>query len=271
MQKIIKEINEEKGIVQITLPDERWYWKSVIDKTIPKATEVFVPSVTWITSFYPKGVAYFKWLANLGWNEAEAAKQAAADKGSKVHKAIVDLIDGKDIPMDAKYVNPSTEQPEELTVEEWEALMSFRDWFVLTKPQVLARESVVFSDEYGYAGTIDIFCKIEGETWLIDFKTGQYIWPSSELQVSAYKHAFEKPIDKLGILQLGYRRNKNLFKLTEVEDQFSLFLAAKQIWAKETTGDAPVQKDLPLILSLKVEEKDEKVESKKLITKKKSI
>ena len=56
MQKIIKEMND--GIVQITIADERWYVKEII-KDKKKETH-FVPSVTWITSYYPKGVAYFK-------------------------------------------------------------------------------------------------------------------------------------------------------------------------------------------------------------------
>ena len=40
------------------------------------------------------------------------------------------------------------------------------------------------------------------------------------------------------------------YKFTEVEDQFPLFLAAKQIWAKETKGQVPHQKDYPLKITL---------------------
>ena len=54
----------------------------------------------------------------------------------------------------------------------------------------------------------------------------------------------------LGILQVGYRRNKAGWKLTEVEDQFPLFLAAKQIWAKECEGVEPFKKDYPLSITL---------------------
>ena len=126
MRKEIRE-TDEKGIVRITTTDERWYWRALqttnAETGLPEVKNVYVPSVTWITSFYPKGVGFYKWLANLGWDEAEAVKQAAGDKGSKVHAAIEDLIDGEEVRLDSRYTNPTTEQEEELSVEEYEALM----------------------------------------------------------------------------------------------------------------------------------------------------
>jgi hypothetical protein len=249
MKKIIREIKEQ-GIVQITIADERWYQKG----------ELFVPSVTWITGHYPKGIAFYKWLADKSWDEAEAIKAAAGDKGSKVHNAIMDLIAGKKIDMDSKYLNPSSGETEELTLEEYECLMSFAEWFNANKPKVLHNEVVVFNEKEGYAGTVDLICKIGKEYWLIDFKTSQNVWPEYELQVSAYKHALKNKKIKLAILQLGYRRNKSSYKFTEIEDKFDLFLAAKQIWANECANVEPKKKDYPssLLLNLKVGEKKTK-------------
>ena len=249
MKKEIREVDKARGIVQITTFDERWYWKAVEDRNIPSVKNLFVPSVTWIAGHYPKGIAFYKWLADKGWDEAEAIKKAAAEKGSKIHQAIDDLIHGKEIAMDAHYQNKSTGQLEDLSVQEYEAILSFADWYNETKPEILASEYVVFNDEYGYAGTVDIKCKIGGKTYIIDLKSGQYIWPEYELQLSAYRHA-EQGIDALAILQVGYKRNKKSFKFTEIEDKFPLFLAAKQIWANECTGQTPKQKDYPLTISL---------------------
>src|SRR5205085_7684493 len=66
------------------------------------------------------------------------------------------------------------------------------------------------------------------------------------------KHAdSESDVTRLGILQVGYKRNKNQkYKLTEITDKFPLFLAAKLIWANECEGVAPLQKDYPLLVSL---------------------
>jgi len=106
----------------------------------------------------------------------------------------------------------------------------------------------------GYAGTVDMVVEIEGELWIIDLKTSQSVWPSHELQVSAYKHAIPMMEDaKLAILQLGYRRNKDGFKFTEINDQYSLFLSTKEIWAKETAGEKPHQKDYPMSINLTAE------------------
>jgi len=237
----MKRVDDEKGIIQITTTDERWYYK--------EKNDIFVPSVTWIASFYPKGVAFYKWLANKGWDEAEALKIAAGDKGSKVHQAICDLIDNKEIKIDSKYINHSIEMLEELSVEEYECVISFADWFKETNPTILNREFVVFNDEMGYTGTVDLLCKIGDKLCLIDIKTSPNIWPEQELQVSAYKHAL-KDINTIAILQVGYKRNKKLFKFTEIEDCFDVFLATKQVWKKETEGIVPLQKDYPLSIKL---------------------
>jgi len=248
MKKIIKE-DKDKGIIQITVCDERWYSKQNEEET------KYVPSVTWITSYYPKGIAYHKWLAQKGWDEAEALKIAAGDKGSKVHSAIVDLLDGNEVTMEAQYFNNSTEEMEELTLEEYEALMSFVAWWrSLVKPRILARELIVFDDDFNYAGTVDLICEINGIPWVIDFKTSQYIWPSHELQVSAYKNVIDKDNvteHKIGILQLGFRKNKRKYKFTEIKDKFDLFLAAKTIWSEECSKIEPLKKDYPTSLTLR--------------------
>lgn len=240
MQKIIEKL--ENGITRVTVCDERWYQKD---------QSGFVPSVTWIAGHYPKGTPFYKWLAEKGWDEAEAIKSSAGNKGSKVHSAIEDLILGKEIKMDSKYMNRSTEQLEELSLEEYECLMSFADWFNATKPKVLRTEFVVFNDKEGYGGTVDLTCEIDGKKYIVDFKTGQNVWPEYELQLSAYKHAHEKPEEySLAVLQIGYRRNKNKWKWTEFEDKYDLFLAAKKIWQNECGNQSPRVKDYPETIKL---------------------
>lgn len=255
MKKVIREVDNKTGIMQVTIADERWYLKQQ-DGAEPKA----VPSVTWIAGCYPKGIGFYKWLADKSWDEAEALKTAAGGKGSKIHKAIDDILEGKEVRIESKYLNPNTEQEEELTLEECDAILSFVDWFSETKPETITWERTVFSDKHNYAGTIDYICKIDGEYWLIDFKTGQYVWPEYELQISAYAEAIRnkehdiealQPITEVrrGVLQVGYRLNKRKWKLTEVEDKFPLFLAAQQIWANEHGGEKPTKKDYPVVLS----------------------
>ena len=246
MKQTIKNYNKE-GIVQITVASERWYSKKVDGK------DIFVPSVTWIAGKYPKGVQFYKWLAQKGWDEAEAIKQAAGDKGSKVHNALEDLLKGAVISMEAKYTNNTTGEPEELTLEEYECLLAFQDFYNEAKPKTLNTEFVTFSEQYNYAGTIDWLCEINGETWLIDFKTSQSIWTEYELQLSAYKKSLEAAgyqIDKVAILQLRYKLNKKHWKLTEIPDKFDLFLHARAIWEEEHGNEKPKVKDYPLTIKL---------------------
>lgn len=289
MEKIIKVLKD--NIISITCVNERWYIKStpIMQKDEESGEEIqvdteyrTVPSVTWICSYYPKGIAFHKWLANHGWDESQAIKESAGNKGSKVHLAINDLLDGKEIKMNDSYPNRNGDM-EELSVDEYECIMSFVDWHKEFKPKVLGKEMVLFNDEMGCAGTIDLWCEIvkkvkikeKGkkeriedvpELWVIDYKISQNIWPEHKLQVSAYKHmlmrdklkegeTFDKPLN-LGILQLGYKRNKNKRKFNIIEDHIDTFNATQIIWANETKGIEPKQKDYPM--SLKLEEgKDE--------------
>jgi hypothetical protein len=256
MKKIIREVNAKLGIVQVTVADERWYVRETTDPNTQLPVLSYVPSVTWITHHYPKGIGFWKWLAEKGWDESQALKQAAGDRGTKVHAAITAILDGEEVRIDSKFVNPSTDQLEELTLEEVDCIKSFVDWRAATKPVDIAWDLTVYSDKYGYAGTVDYICAIGGTHYVVDFKTSSDVWPEYELQVSAYKHALQEAglipdgmEYKLAILQVGYRRNKAGYKWSEVEDQFPLFLAARQIWAKETAGQDVKRKDYPIVLS----------------------
>lgn len=257
MLKEIKKI--KKGVVRITSLNERWYAKvSVNEKTgIPEYA--YYPSSTWVSGYYPKGEYFYKWLAGKGWSEVEAVKQAAADKGSRVHYACYDLDNGKEIKITDAYINPSTKQKEELSKEEVDCLLSYRDFLDEVKPQLLAQEITSFGEFY--AGTAD---KIFGvgnprQIWIIDLKTSQSIWPEHELQISSYSHMqidykklgiSEKEWQKrkLAILQIGYKKNKKRYKFTEVQDKFHLFRNAYKIWKNENSDGKPKERDYPAVI-----------------------
>lgn len=251
--------------VQVTIADERWYSRQGVNAVTGLPETQFVPSVSWIAGHYPKGIGFYKWLAGQSWDESQALKEAAGDKGSRVHRAIVDLLDWGTVPMDAKYA-ADDESAQELSLEEYDCLRSFADWWTACEPKTLAREVTVFNAEHNYAGTLDwigSFKKppkgLSEGPWLLDWKTSKDVWPEHEIQVSGYAHSdwvtartwMGVPAKwHLGILQVGYRRNKAGWKLTEVQDQFPLFLAAKQIWEKETKGQDVFRRDYPLSLTL---------------------
>lgn len=195
-----------------------------------------------------------KWLASKGWDEAEAVKNAGGDRGSKVHKAIEKLIAGEEVTIDSKLKN-SNGIEEDITADEWEAICSFVEWHKETKPKILHCEITTISEVNNYAGTVDLICEIDGEVWVVDFKTSAAIYASHIIQISAYKHSLiEEGIIKdckLAVLQVGYKKNKKQkYKFTEIEDEFKLFLAAKDIWEYEVSQKQPLQKDFPEKLKL---------------------
>ena len=280
MRKDIKEV--KGGVMQITTIDERWYAKPFIDKKtgLPTSYEYF-PSVTWITGYYPKGIGFMKWLASKGWDEAEAIKVAAGDKGSKVHLATEAIELGKEISIREHLPNKTTGNMEELTVEEIDCIVSFRDWLDEVQPETLMTECCVFGEDY--AGTIDRIYRIDGRIWILDLKTSKSLWPEHTLQISGYSHAHidykklgitdeEWKERGLAILQLGYDKfrtpGKPHFKFTEVPDRYDLFRAAYKIWQFEHPGAKPKTAAYPLVISSKVrsealEKKKNKSKSKK--------
>jgi len=191
----------------------------------------------------------------------EAVKQAAADKGSRVHHVCFYLDKGKEIKITDKYLNPSTKQKEELSKEEVDCIISYRDFLDETRPILLAQEITSFGDVY--AGTIDkIFAigKIPKQIWIVDLKTSQSIWPEHELQISSYSHmqiVYKKlgisdkewKDRKLAILQIGYKKNRKGYKFTPLQDKYHLFRnVAYKIWKNENPDIKPKERDYPTVI-----------------------
>ena len=239
--RIIKSQTKDSNIIQITTMDERWYQK--VD------TGEFYPSVTWIAHYYPKGKGFENWLASKGMDEAEAIKMAAGERGSRVHRACEDLTLGNTVDMQSVYPDNDGNQ-KELSLEEWEAVISFYNFWQAQAPKLIQSEQVVFNDEHKYAGTMDMLLEIDGKKWIVDLKTSKSVYPSHEIQISAYKHCLNIPEVNLAILQVGYNKNKQGWKWNVVNDCFPLFLSVKDIWAYENEGVYPKQKDYPISLTL---------------------
>lgn len=287
MKKIIRQVDEARHIVQVTVADERWYLKPSTDPNSELPVYSPVPSVTWIAGYWPKGIGFYKWLADKGWDEAEAAKQAAGDKGSAVHLAIEMILNGLEFRIDTKVQDKARSSDveiyeRELSYEELVCVQSFLNWKAEIEKEwvveTLASETVVISDIHQCGGTADWICRLTNRTtgvvemWLIDFKTSKQIWREYELQLSAYRELLtngENPIKarnsngtetddvvdltglKAGILQLGYDRNKAGYKFTEIADAFPLFKVAQQIWKREIGEGTPgfTVREFPVVLA----------------------
>ena len=164
----------------------------------------FMPSVSSILSEAsptPYGLRLF-WQNNTK-DEADKIFETAGDFGSKIHGALEKLLKGEVLDLLKDYP----------TEKEKSTLMSFINWFKYFKPTSYESEQSIASAKYKYAGTLDFVGMINGERWLIDFKTSNAIHMSHQLQVLAYKQAYEEStgikIDRLGILRLGTTHKGN--------------------------------------------------------------
>ena len=258
MKKEIIEIDKVKGVYRITTLNERWYSKKNVDKKTGLPSYEYFPSVTWKAGYYPKGIAFYKWLANKGWDEAESIKETAGAKGTKVHNATEDIDKGTEINIaETKYLNPITEKMEELSLEEVICLKSYIDALDEFKPEVLATEIIVFGKSY--AGTVDRIWRMNGEIWIIDLKTSQYVWEEYKIQLNYYSEANidykklkitdkEWENRKLAVLQIGYNLNKRKYKFTEIERNTKMIEVCDQLWLNENKDAKPRELELPLIL-----------------------
>ena len=114
----------------------------------------------------------------------------------------------------------------------------------------------LFSDELKVAGTCDLVCEINGELWIIDFKTSNYLQTTYDLQTAiygkCYEECFGKKADHYGILWLkSTKRTFNKEKMTgkgweiyeskrSQEENLELFKAVKTLFDIENPNSSPI-------------------------------
>ncbi len=116
-----------------------------------------------------------------GVKAADRAKQQAATIGTAVHAGIEWHLRTQ-LGEDA---GPPPYLPEAAL---W-ALESWKDWAKAVSLEPLAIERIVYCDDCGYAGTLDLYARVNGRLTVLDWKTGRAIYPEAFLQNVAYRHA----------------------------------------------------------------------------------
>ena len=122
-------------------------------------------------------------------------------------------------------------------------------------------------DPHKFAGTADIVCKMNGETWLIDLKTSNSIHKSYDLQLASYAKGLEESrgvkIERTGILWLkahsrGPSKQKKViqgkgWKLLQIDDidkNFELFKLIYELYKLENPITEPIYNSYPTTLKL---------------------
>jgi hypothetical protein len=111
------------------------------------------------------------WLKRI----PDYARDASADLGSAVHAAAEAIARGQSGPV-AEDVGPFVAAYR-------------RDFLDAFGPRFIALEAMVCSERYEYGGTADAFAEIDGEIWLLDYKTGAGVYPDTALQLGGLARA----------------------------------------------------------------------------------
>ena len=233
-------IFKDDKLNQVNVLDERFYTKD---------NETFYPSVTTVLSVYPKGYGYQEWLKQVGYN-ADLVVSKAAEQGSNVHNAIEEFLNGKELVWIDQKGN------ENFTYNEWSMIskfMEFYDKYLKTTEGEVAVETLLWSDNLRLGGTADLVCIIDGETWLIDYKTSNALYKTNEMQLAAYVEMWNEKntpkIDRYGILWLNssHRTEKQfqgkgwvLAEFTKKhEHNLKLYHHTRALWDEENPNYKP--------------------------------
>ena len=157
------------------------------------------------------------------------ARDRAAVRGTDVHALAEQLIHGETVDV-----------PEHLAgyVEGYVA------WLDRVQPEVVWTERPVINRQHWYAGTADAVLRIDGSTWLADWKTSSGVYGEHGCQVAAYANAeayvdldgYERPmppIDGCMVVHIA-ETGTTAHEVTDPGAAFRDFLHAAWIQRAET-------------------------------------
>lgn len=205
------------------------YYKDGI--LVPEGTEGALPSVTTILAVRANP-GLDAWRERVGAEEAHKRQQESSELGTKVHESV------------EYYLNTGSnvlwmgDTPFDFMGR------GFLAWVDKYRPTLTKPEVFLQSDLHEYCGTADLICEIEGEQWLIDFKTSSHIRPEYALQLAAYEQAWAEMgsgRSRRAVLQLTTQIKRGWrFKEFDHEDDLPVFLAHKEIhdWQQRVTPPA---------------------------------
>lgn len=243
------EINETGE--QVKFIDARYYTRDHVN---------WYPGVTTILAVVSKGKQYETWLKSNGFN-ADVLAREAMNRGSRVHQAIQDLLNGAELKFG------TLEDGAFYTRDEWQLVNKFYDFYTGFNPTTIAVEKVLVSDILRFGSQLDYVCMLNGERWIIDHKTGG-IYDSAEMQVSSYVYLWnefypKEPIQRAGILQLESThrgRDKTgksiqgvgwkLLPVENIEQNFADFQHIQAIWERQNPNYKPFNLEYPAKLVL---------------------
>lgn len=225
---------------------------------------MWYPSVTTILGIIDKGVQFREWLMNTGRN-ADYITTKAMEQGSLVHGLVERFLINSDSSINCVTYDAEGKETHSFSKEAWGMLARFVEFYKKVKPELIAVEQSLSDPDLGFGGTIDLIAKFNGLTWLLDIKTGSYLYDEYDLQLSAYAIMWNKifpdyKIDKIAVIHLdaqtrtegkGDAVQGRGWKLAVIGDEekytkdFSLFQNVFNVWRWRNPTWKPSFLELP--------------------------
>jgi hypothetical protein len=233
---------------------------NVLDSRFYRRNGKYYPSVTSVLNYFPKNQFFHSWLKDVGHNSDIIANKAAGE-GTQVHNAVEAFLNGEEITWIDEYGNAK------YNLDVWRMILRFAEFWNTHKPELVATEYHLFSDEHEYAGTADFIVRFQGSLWLMDLKTSNSLHTSYDLQLAAYATAWNEThnekITHTGILWVKANtrgegkgdaiqgKDWQLKVISDIETNFKMFKNIQEIYKLENPDHKPFTELLPT--SIKIE------------------
>ena len=232
---------------------------NVLDNRFYRRNDKYYASVTSILNYFPKNQFFHSWLKDVGHNSDIIANKAAGE-GTQVHNAVEAFLNGEEINWLDEYGNAK------YNLDVWRMIMRFADFWNTHKPELIATEYHLFSDEHEFAGTADLVVRMFDQLWLLDLKTSNSLHTSYDLQLAAYATAWNEThnekVTHTGILWVkantrgegkgGRIQGKGweLKMISDIETNFKMFKNIQEIYKLENPDHKPYTEILPTTVKI---------------------
>ena len=201
------------------------------------ADGTIVPGVTTILGVLNKP-ALVKWANNLGLQgiDSSAYVDETARIGTLAHEMVQEYLGGPEWDRSA-YNHGQIDLAENavLSFYEWERrnVSSFKTTFI---------EEQFVSETNRYGGTVDWYGELNGQLWLIDFKTCKALYPEHTYQTAAYRALLLERgyrVDGVRILRIGRSEDEGfddkIIGREEIEDAYRVFESALNLYRAKSS------------------------------------
>jgi hypothetical protein len=111
-------------------------------------------------------------------------------------------------------------------------------------------ERTVVNITDGYAGSYDLLCEIDGETWLLDWKTSKGVYGKFGVQLAAYAKCQYQiidnelvampQVDRLGVVHLSESGYRLVPIVADIDEMFETFRAMQVVAGFTVTGERTI-------------------------------